>query len=186
MDRDPQHVLTELLVLQAQGGSEHAFAELHALWSAQLRRMAAVHVGNSGAAEDVAQDAWIAIARGLHRLDDPACFPRWAFRILARRCADWVRQRQTERHRATALTEASCDAVETHGVAGDGGEDIAALRESIARLDPTGRDLLHLFYDMEFSVAEIAAVHGVPTGTIKSRLHTLREKLRQLLEGRRP
>ncbi len=44
MIRDAKQVLTELLVLQAQRGSERAFRELHDLWQADLRRMALVRL----------------------------------------------------------------------------------------------------------------------------------------------
>ena len=55
MKRDGRQVLTEWLVLRAQGGDESAFRELYALWSADLRRMARVRVEEEGAAEEVAR-----------------------------------------------------------------------------------------------------------------------------------
>ncbi|HYJ04358.1 MAG TPA: sigma factor, partial [Chthoniobacterales bacterium] len=77
--------MTECLVLAAQGGSEAAFTDLYGLWRGDLRRLALVRLERQEAADDVLTEVWLAIARGLHRLDDPACFPRWAFRIVDRR-----------------------------------------------------------------------------------------------------
>ena len=88
MIRDAKQVLTELLVFEAQRGSERAFRDLHDLWQADLRRMALVRLEKPEAADDVLTNVWLAIARGLPRLDDPACFPRWAFQIVQRRAAD--------------------------------------------------------------------------------------------------
>ena len=102
MNRDPRQILTEWLVLEAQQGSEHAFRELHALWAADLRRWARVRVERGVAADEVVADAWLAISRGLRSLDDPARFPAWAFRIVERRSADWIRRRQRERRRDEA------------------------------------------------------------------------------------
>src|SRR5512141_2682476 len=99
MKRDARQVLTEWLVLAAQGGSETAFTDLHGVWRADLRRLALVRAERPAAADEVLTEVWLAIARGLHRLDDPACFPRWAFRIVERRCADWIRQRSLARRR---------------------------------------------------------------------------------------
>ncbi|MEO6569620.1 MAG: sigma-70 family RNA polymerase sigma factor, partial [Opitutaceae bacterium] len=93
MNRDSKQVLTEWLVLSAQGGSESAFKDLHDLWRGDLRRLALMWVERPEVADEITNDVWLAIARGLHRLDDPACFPRWAFRIAERRSADWIRQR---------------------------------------------------------------------------------------------
>ena len=76
MDRDARQVLTEWLVLEAQSGSARAFQDLHDLWREDFRRMALVRVEQLDAADEVSTEIWLAIARGLPRLDDPACFPR--------------------------------------------------------------------------------------------------------------
>ena len=49
-------------------------------------------------------------------------------------------------------------------------DDIIRLRSAISRLNLDQRELLHLYYDLERSVGEIAAVLAIPTGTVKSRL----------------
>jgi len=67
--RDARQVLTEWLVLEAQRGSERAFRDLHDLWQADFRRMALVRLERPDAADDVLTDIWLAIARGLPRLD---------------------------------------------------------------------------------------------------------------------
>lgn len=180
MNRDSRQVLTEWLVLKAQQGDERAFSDLFDLWSGDLRRLAAVQVEKVEYAEEVAQDAWVTIAKGLRRLNDPACFPRWAFRILDRRCADWIRRRQVDRKRAEVL---AADEIHEPTVRhSSDADDVIALRESIARLEPESRKLLHLFYEVGFSTAEIAEVLGVPPGTVKSRLFKVRETLKNQIE----
>lgn len=189
MNPDPKQVLTELLVLSAQDGSEAAFRDLHGLWSADLRRMALVRVERPDAAEEVLQDSWLAIARGIGRIDDPACFPRWAFTIVERRATDWIRRTATQRHReaqaAGAADELAPEPGGTPG-AGEPADEVLALRSAIARLPGESRNLLHLFYGLGRTVAEIAGILGIPAGTVKSRLHSVRESLRQQLEGKLP
>ena len=181
MERDARQILTELLVLRAQSGDERAFAELFGLWRHDLLRFATAKVGDVPSAEEVAQSAWIAIARGLSKLDDPACFPRWIFLIVERRSVDWVRRRQRERHAQSEL--------EHHEIPPAGApqpphdDDIGRLRECIAKLDTKTRELLGLFYETGLSVAEIAAVHDVPVGTIKSRLFHAREEIKRQIEN---
>ena len=180
-NRDARQILTELLVLRAQNGDSQAFTDLHALWSGDLLRLAAAHVRENRHAKEITQDAWISIARGLGRLEDPACFPRWAFRILDRRCSDWIRRRQVERERTEPLSEEHPALAEPHP-SGSESDDVGSLKAAIARLDLPSRKLLHLFYDADLTVAEIAEVLDVPVGTVKSRLFVLRESLRTQLE----
>ncbi|MEP6956621.1 MAG: sigma-70 family RNA polymerase sigma factor [Chthoniobacterales bacterium] len=183
MNRDARQVLTEWLVLEAQSGSTHAFQDLHDLWRGDFRRMALVRVEQPEAADEVLTDVWLAIARGLPRLQDPACFPRWAFQIVQRRAADWVRQRMLARRRevdAIANADLFAPAPITPVEPGD---DVLALREAIGRLPAEQQELLHLFYGLERSLHEIAAVLDLPVGTVKSRLFSIRELLKQQLKA---
>lgn len=189
MKPEPKQVLTELLVLEAQSGSAAAFRDLHALWCADLRRLAQGHIGRPVAADEVAHDAWLDIARQLPRLDDPACFPRWAFRIVERRCADWVRREMQARRRADrAAAEAELIApvppVDVREA--EPGDEIRAVQRAVAALPASQRQLVRLYYELGRSTAEIAEITAVPAGTVKSRLFAVRETLRLLLERKQP
>ena len=187
MIRDSRQVLTEWLVLEAQNGSERAFTDLHDLWRADLRRMAWLRVERADAADEVLTDVWLAIARGLPRLDDPACFPRWAFRIVQRRSADWIRQRLLDRRREEiAANEAEQLAPASTADEHEPADEIVAIRAAIRRLPPEQQQLLHLHYELGRSTAEIADVLGIPRGTVKSRLFSIRETLKHQLERKTP
>jgi RNA polymerase sigma-70 factor (ECF subfamily) len=185
MNRDQKQVFTEWLVLSAQGGAESAFKDLHDLWCADIRRYALSRVEKPEAADEVANDVWLAVARGLLRLDDPACFPRWAFGIVERRAADWVRQQGLQRRReATAANEA--DRVAPAESPAAPADQVMQLREAVNQLDASNRELVQLYYVLERSVAEIAEVLAVPAGTVKSRLFSVRESLKLILESKLP
>lgn len=182
MDSNAKQVLTEWLVLSVQAGEEKAFRDLHELWRADLWRLALVRVGRPDAADEVMAESWLAIARGLSRLGDPACFPRWAFRIVERRGADWVRRRARDRkHTETMAGEA--ENLAPGAAPANPSDEIGRLRAVIARLPAEQRELLHLFYELGRSVAEIAEILDIPAGTVKSRLFSIRETLRQKLES---
>jgi RNA polymerase sigma factor (sigma-70 family) len=184
MIRDARQVLTELLVLDAQRGSERAFRDLHDLWQADLRRMALLRLEHQAdAADDVLTDVWLAIARGLARLDDPACFPRWAFQIVQRRVADWIRRRSLDRRRETAAVAEADLLAPPPMTAAEPGDDVLALRAAISRLPADQQELLQLHYTANRSLQEIADVLHLPVGTIKSRLFSIREHLKQQLKG---
>lgn len=181
MTRDPVSVLDELRVVLARSGSSEAFGQLVVRWSPGLRRHAQRLLGDVDRAADVVQDAWVSIAGGLRRLDDPARFAGWAFAIVTRRCVDAMRRRGRERR--LAVDAANAAAVAKSCCSTECAEMRLDLVVAIARLPLDQRLLVSLRYGEGFSVAEIAAAHGIPSGTVKSRLYAARQTLKIVLEG---
>lgn len=179
MPRTPQAILDEFLVIEAQTGSPEAWRGLVERWHPLLLRRAVRLLGEPHAAADAVQDAWVSVARGLARLDDPARFGAWVYRILTRRCADHVGRavRRPERPADMSATPAEPDRGE-----GSATEDAARVRAAIAQLPGEQHLLLSLRYADSVPVDVIAGLLGIPEGTVKSRLHAAREALRRLLE----
>jgi RNA polymerase sigma-70 factor (ECF subfamily) len=171
-DRSAAAVLDEFLVVQSQLGDAEAFRSLVHRWHAKLLRHARHFTRNSDAAEDVVQESWIAIMRGLGSLHDPARFRAWAFRIVANKGRDWVR-REEARRRATGGLEVGPQVSESDSAS----NLIGKVRRAIAELSPTHRRILTWFYLEEMSVTEIAGVLDVAGGTVKSRLFHARQAL---------
>ncbi len=179
MRRTHEDIQDELLVLQCQEGDSEALKTLIARWQPRFARLAWRLTSEREAARDVVQDAWLAIVRGLKRLDDPARFRPWAYRIVKNKCADWVRRRATRRNAMEQLREQATHPA-TDGEPNSG--DISRLRDAMARLPDEQRMILSLHYSEEMSIIEIAAVLGVPAGTVKSRLFHARNRLKEALE----
>ena len=169
----------ELLVLRCQQGETAAFDQLVDRWQERLWRHAWRLTGHEGAAWDVLQEAWIAIARGLPRLEDAGAFPAWAYQIVTTKWRDQVRrnarQRRVDREYAAAAQQAQEDSTDTK-------DRTADLKEAVARLPRRDRAILSLRYEEQFATAEIAAILHIPQGTVKSRLHYARQRLRQYME----
>lgn len=148
-------------------------------WHPKLVAHARRLTGDSDAARDATQEAWVEIARGLARLGDERAFPAWAYRITSRRCAKAVGRLVRDRQ-----LKGSWAAEAAHGedIAGDRG-DKERLRLAIAALPSDQKSAIALFYLEEMSVAEVAVALGVPAGTVKTRLMHARHKLREALEG---
>jgi RNA polymerase sigma factor (sigma-70 family) len=179
--RTDDDIYDEWLVLRAQSDDAAALKELFDRWQPRLMRLARRLTDTIDGAADVTQLAWVAIIGGLSRLSDPACFRRWAYRIVTNKAADFVRARQQDRVRMKSLSAESCprQTGETNSVEQD---DIFLLYEAIGQLSMEHRSILLLFYIEELPLTEIAEIVNVPLGTVKSRLHYAKSKLLLKLE----
>ena len=174
--RSPEQVYEEYLVLSAQNGDVRAFDLLVKHAQPLLLRHARRLSGRSEVAQDVMQEAWLAIARSLNRLGDPARFRAWAMRIIARKCADAFHRDQRRRETEATAGEA---ARKQSAPSDDRGTD---LREALSHLPGEEHVVLSLFYLERMSVMEIAKALDIPTGTVKSRLHRARGHLKAIVE----
>lgn len=181
MTRTSSDILDEWLVIRCQAGEVDAVRDLVARWHARLYAHARRLVDRTDAADDAMQESWLAIVRGIRRLDDPARFGPWAYAIVTYKCRDWIRKRRREPDAGATLE----DAVAPPAVRSDIDrpvDDQNALRGALGALSPDHRAALALHYLEGMSVADIATSLGVPVGTIKSRLHHARERLRAQLQ----
>lgn len=82
------------LVERLRGGDESAFAELVSLYQSRLVRFAEATVGSRAVAEEVAQDTWLAVMRGVERFEGRSSFQTWLFRILLNRARSAIGKEQ--------------------------------------------------------------------------------------------
>ncbi|MFE1576835.1 RNA polymerase sigma factor [Streptomyces fradiae] len=165
-----------LLVVRCQLGEREAFRELVAVWHTPLWRYVRGLVDSPHLADDLAQEAWVAVVRGLPRLRQPERFAPWLFTIARRTVTDHLRLAYTAPE--TAMEEA------TTAVADDelgGVLTTLQIQAGLAALPPLEREVLILFHLEDLSLASCAEVLGVPAGTVKSRLHRARRMLRSHL-----
>lgn len=182
MSRTQEDIQDELLVLQSQDGDGEALKTLIARWQPRLVRLAWRLTAEREAARDVVQDSWLAIVRGLRRLDDPARFRSWACRIVSNKCADWTRRRVVQRAVTEELQNEAETAYENPSNLESSLSEVDLLRTALRKLPDEQRVILSLHYLDGMGVAEISRVLSVPHGTVKSRLHHARNRLKQTLE----
>ena len=89
-------------------GDERAFAELVERYNASLVRVAQGYVRDRAVAEDVVQDTWIAVLKGIDRFERRSSLKTWIFRILANQAKSRAR-RERRTVPFTALTDADGD-----------------------------------------------------------------------------
>lgn len=184
MGRSRGDIADELLVLAAQDGDRRAMNALVQRWNRRLLSHALGLTRQPGEAADAVQEAWLAIVRGVRSLHDPALFKPWAYRIVTHKCADLARResRRRQKDRESAGFHKPPFPGDDQDRAISSVEQSDRLRRAIDALPAEHRALLSMFYRGDMSVQQIAAVLNLPAGTVKSRLHHLRNELRSVLE----
>jgi RNA polymerase sigma-70 factor, ECF subfamily len=162
------------LVREAQAGSSAAMAELYSLHWRRAYRAAYLVVHDAAAAEDVAQDAFLAAVDALDRFDRRRPFAPWLHRIVVNRALDWAR-REALRRRVAQIESVFEPLPPPEEV---GGEMIAALKE----LPVEQRAVVVLRHLLEYTPGEIASMLDLPRGTVNSRLRRGLDRLRETAE----
>lgn len=86
----------DALVHALAARDEDTFSHLVELWSPVMRRVARAHVSTDASADEVVQDAWLAVLRGIDRFEGRSSLRTWVFRILANTAKTrGVRERRT-------------------------------------------------------------------------------------------
>jgi RNA polymerase sigma-70 factor, ECF subfamily len=150
------------LIRGAQAGSETDLEELFRRHWRRAYRAAFLIVHDHAAAEDIAQESFLAAIRTLHRFDRRRQFSPWLARIVANRAIDWTRARAARREVDREMPEQSAPLE----VPGYSDELLAAL----ATLTPEHRAVVVLRYVLEYTPGEIARMLELPRGTVNSRL----------------
>ncbi|TCC58315.1 sigma-70 family RNA polymerase sigma factor [Kribbella pittospori] len=157
------------VVVRAQLGERDAVAELVRGWHESMWRFVRRMLGRDDAADDVSQEVWLAVVRGLPRLKEPERFAAWLFTIARRSVVNQLRDKYADQPQTPSYDEPDpADQVV-------GSVDVMRLVDRVPMLE---REVLVLFHLEDLSLEECAEVLAVPMGTVKSRLHRARRLLR--------
>ena len=164
----------ELLAIRCQLGEREAFADLIDRWHEPLWRYLRRLADSNEAADDLVQDTWVRVLRGIAGLRDVSRLRPWLFGIARRIAMDRLRLLYAR----PAATEDALDGLAAPEVDATLETDLASLEDGLAALPIRERETLALFYLRELSVEQIATLLEVPAGTVKSRLFRARQMLR--------
>jgi RNA polymerase sigma-70 factor (ECF subfamily) len=178
------------LVTRARTGDPAAQTELAERHRQALFFLALQLMGNREDAMDVAQEALLRFFKTLHRFDSRRPVRPWLFQIVRNRVVDLYRRQRVRRHDSLDATDAEGHAfIELIDTTSDPERDAARselrvrLLQALGELSPIQREILVLRDYQDLSYAEIAEALGIPIGTVMSRLHGARKRLRQKLQG---
>ncbi len=168
MNKEITDIEDQLLVMDAQDGSSEAMEKLVRRWQERLWKYAYRLTCDNQAAWDVTQQSWIGIIKGLRKLNDPANFKPWAYRITTNKAANWIKIKSKER-------KLSFDDIDEREQKAN--KEIG-IKELLNKLDIKKRVVLEMYYFEELSVSQISTALRIPKGTVKSRLANARNELK--------
>lgn len=145
----------------AQRGSASDLEALFRLHWPRAHRAAYLVTHDAQAAEDIAQESFLAAIRALDRFDRKRPFGPWLHRIVVNRAIDWTRARRLRSEVELSETIPAANATEAPG------DDVLA---ALARLAAEHRAVIVMRYLLEFTPGEIAEALDLPRGTVNSRL----------------
>jgi RNA polymerase sigma-70 factor (ECF subfamily) len=182
-------------------GDESAFASLIDMYHSSLVSVAMTYVRNRAVAEEVVQEAWLGVIRGLERFEGRSSLKTWIFRIVA----NIAKTRSAREGRSvpfSALGDGddgpSVDperfGPDDHWSSGPGNwetipeerlqakETLARIQEAIETLPPSQRAVVTLRDVEQWSSEEVCELLGVSEGNQRVLLHRARAKVRKALE----
>jgi RNA polymerase sigma-70 factor (ECF subfamily) len=180
------------LVARLRGGDEDAFRALVLMYQARLLRLAQTVVVRRSVAEEVVQDTWLAVVKGVDRFEGRSSFKTWLFRILVNRARTTAGREQFD----TSLSDVDVD--DRFDAAGawvtppvpwaEQADDrlvadrLAQRVQEVLPMLPDAQRQVIVLRDIEgASPAEVAELLGVSDGNQRVLLHRARARVRQHL-----
>jgi RNA polymerase sigma-70 factor (ECF subfamily) len=161
-----------------RGAQSGSVSDLEALFREhwpRAHRTAFLVVQDGAAAEDIAQEAFLAAIRNLDRFDRKRPFGPWLHRIVVNRSIDWARARALRRETTEVESGEEFDT-------GDLGKFSEGVAAGLASLKPEHRAVIVLRYLLEYTPGEIAELLDLPRGTINSRLRRGLDRLEEIID----
>ncbi|MBN1488043.1 MAG: sigma-70 family RNA polymerase sigma factor [Anaerolineae bacterium] len=182
-------ITTETLIRRYQEGYPHAFDAIYDRYKDYVYRVALYVTRNADEAEDGVQETFLDVLKALphYKIDGPARFETWLYRVTLNRCRMRMRKKQPDSATWDEIQERleqapSPDMKEPESQLIQR-EQTGKLWAAVNELPDMHRTVLLLRYQNELSYNEIAETLGVSVGTVKSRLYNAHSKLKTILSG---
>lgn len=174
------------LVLLAQRGDNDAFGRLVTQFESTVFAVAMRRLRNRTEAAELTQDVFIQAHRKLAQLREPERFAGWLRRITVRMAINRIVRRPPEVARDPETFAATSEFRAGPLVRLLDAEAADQVRQGLAALRDLDRTTLQAFYFEGQSLIEMSDRFNSPVGTIKRRLHTARNRLKEVLTNFQP
>jgi RNA polymerase sigma-70 factor (ECF subfamily) len=169
------------LVTLAQAGDRKAFGQLAQQFEQTVFATVFRRLRNHAETAEVTQDVFIQAMRKLPQLREPARFAGWLRRIAVRMSINRAVRRPNETARSPEMFGSLTDNTRTPLADLMKSEEAAEVRGGLEKLRELDRQTLIAFYFEGQSLKQMSDQFDSPIGTIKRRLHTARNRLKEML-----
>ena len=164
------------LILKAQRGDVDAYNLLVSRWEKRIFNYLLRLVRNREDAMDLCQDVLLKVYQNLRKLEDPARFAPWMYRIAHNEAYSMLRRKKPEDDLETAQFEIPSMGSHMLPV-----ETALAVDAALRRLSEEQREAVVLKIYQGFKFEEMSEILGCPMSTVKSRLYTALDLLKETL-----
>jgi RNA polymerase sigma-70 factor (ECF subfamily) len=168
------------LILTARRGDVDAYNILVSRWEKRIYSYFLKSVGDREDAQDLAQETFLKVYRGLSRLEDLERFPQWLFRIAHNEAISMHRRNRLPMAETEDLEQAAARSSPMRGP-GPRAETAVVVAQALGNLPADQRDAVVLKVYHGFKFHEIAEIVGCPVSTVKSRVYSGFEALKLTL-----
>ena len=181
-----------LLIADLCEGDETALAPLVEKYKRMVYRLAMQITKNHTDADDVMQETFIKVYRSIRTFRKDAAFETWLYRIAVNEALNFVKRRERQRESTLeTASEAEYEAITRYRTQMDNDPHVHAekaelrhhVTEAVNNLSLKHRTVVILHEFEGLTHAEIASILNCSEGTVRSRLHYARKKLRTLLKS---
>lgn len=179
-----EHVQEKAWIEQTIRGDQEAFGHLVTAYSRPAYFTALGILGNRDEAYDLSQEAFVRAYKAIDKFDRSRPFAPWFFRILRNCCLTFLSRRKVhaslDELREAGVEPAAGDRFDPSLLA-ERNDDIDRVWRALGALEDASREIIVLKDLQGHRYKEIAAILGIPEGTVMSRLYHARQKLKTIL-----
>jgi RNA polymerase sigma-70 factor (ECF subfamily) len=163
------------------GGDRQAMHLLFSRHNARVYRFVLRIIGNASSAEDIVSDTFLDVWRRAGGFGSRSQASTWLLAIARNKAASALRRPADEQLDGDTLAVA--EPADNPEASLDKKHRSAAIRACLLQLSSAHREVLDLVYYHEKTIAEVAQIIGSPAGTVKTRMHYARQRMRELLNA---
>ena len=173
------------MISKVQKEADHLFREIVRNHNSRIYNLALMKCNQATLAEDICQETFIRVYKGLQNFRDESQLGTWIYRIALNVCHTMIKKESQLSSRIVPLEDrADLEPEEINSdVQNIFIKDVekAKIRAAISALPPLQSDAITLYYLKEFQYTEVAEIMDIPLNTVKSHIRRTKSNLKQIL-----